>query len=322
MSNTANYNWPKPRTPGASQIVEIQRVATALDQADTKAKEISDALAALNAAYDAHTHAYGDLTGRPTTVAGFGITDAYTKTEIDTKMAADIDAAINALINGSPGALDTLQELATAMGNDPNFATTVTNSLATKLVKSLNLSDLPDKATARSNLGLGSAAVESASAFLPAGGKAADSAKLNGISGSTSASGNTYAQRDSSGDISARLFRSEYDSTNGNIGFFMTQIDTGSNNYIRPSTPAQVASALAPELMYSGSAKNNTNFPVGQVLLLHDAGAIRNSSVSVRLWGDNRFSTNGGGAVLSGTWRSRGEYAGGGAWSIMAQRVA
>ncbi|MHA7881713.1 pyocin knob domain-containing protein [Nitratireductor rhodophyticola] len=153
MSNTANYNWPKPRTPGASQIVEIQRVATALDQADTKAKEISDALAALNAAYDAHTHAYGDLTGRPTTVAGFGITDAYTKTEIDTKVAADIDAAINALVNGSPGALDTLQELATAMGNDPNFATTVTNSLATKVTKALNLSDIPDKAVALGNLG-------------------------------------------------------------------------------------------------------------------------------------------------------------------------
>ncbi|MEC9247312.1 MAG: hypothetical protein VYB05_21340 [Pseudomonadota bacterium] len=168
MSNTANYNWPKPRTPGASQIIEIQRVANALDQADTKAKEISDALAALNAAYDAHTHAYGDLTGRPTTVAGFGITDAYTKTEIDTKVAADIDAAINALVNGSPGALDTLQELATAMGNDPNFATTVTNSLAGKLSKALNLADIVDQAAARSNLGLGSAATESTSSFASA----------------------------------------------------------------------------------------------------------------------------------------------------------
>ena len=46
----------------------------------------------------------------------------YTKTEVDT--------LINNLINGAPGALDTLNELAAAMGDDPNFAATVTNSIA------------------------------------------------------------------------------------------------------------------------------------------------------------------------------------------------
>jgi hypothetical protein len=48
----------------------------------------------------------------------------YTKTETDQKLAD--------LINGAPGALDTLNELAAAMGNDPNFATTITNALAGK----------------------------------------------------------------------------------------------------------------------------------------------------------------------------------------------
>jgi hypothetical protein len=47
--------------------------------------------------------------------------------------AAFVKAAITALINGSPGALDTLNELAAALGNDANFATTVTNTLALKL---------------------------------------------------------------------------------------------------------------------------------------------------------------------------------------------
>jgi len=45
---------------------------------------------------------------------------------------AFVQAVVNNLINGSPGALDTLRELATAMGNDPNFAATVTNALALK----------------------------------------------------------------------------------------------------------------------------------------------------------------------------------------------
>lgn len=44
-----------------------------------------------------------------------------------------IIAAISALIDSSPGALDTLNELAAALGDDANFATTVTNALAGKL---------------------------------------------------------------------------------------------------------------------------------------------------------------------------------------------
>lgn len=40
--------------------------------------------------------------------------------------------AISALVGSSPEALDTLNELAQALGNDPNFATTVTNALAGK----------------------------------------------------------------------------------------------------------------------------------------------------------------------------------------------
>lgn len=45
---------------------------------------------------------------------------------------AFVQAAIAALVNSSPGALDTLNELAAALGNDPNFATTMTNALALK----------------------------------------------------------------------------------------------------------------------------------------------------------------------------------------------
>lgn len=41
-------------------------------------------------------------------------------------------AQIAALVDSSPAALDTLNELAAALGDDPNFATTVTNALAAK----------------------------------------------------------------------------------------------------------------------------------------------------------------------------------------------
>lgn len=44
----------------------------------------------------------------------------------------DIDDAIAALIDSSPGTLDTLNELAAALGDDANFASTVTTALAGK----------------------------------------------------------------------------------------------------------------------------------------------------------------------------------------------
>jgi len=44
-----------------------------------------------------------------------------------------VDTSISNLIDSSPAALDTLNELAAALGDDPNFATTVTNEIATKL---------------------------------------------------------------------------------------------------------------------------------------------------------------------------------------------
>lgn len=66
-------------------------------------------------------------------------TNAETITGTDTVRAthpagvkAAIQSAITALVNSSPAALDTLNELAAALGNDANFATTMTNALALK----------------------------------------------------------------------------------------------------------------------------------------------------------------------------------------------
>ena len=67
-------------------------------------------------------------------------TSAETVTGTDTTRAthsagvkAAIDAAIAALVASAPGVLNTLDELAAALGDDPNFATTITTALATKL---------------------------------------------------------------------------------------------------------------------------------------------------------------------------------------------
>lgn len=105
-----------------------------------------------------------------TTLAGYGITDAYTQSQVNTLLAAKaplaspaftgsptvptaaagtnnlqaantafVQAAIAALVASSPAALDTLKELADAIGNDPNFATTMLNLLAGKANKANTL---------------------------------------------------------------------------------------------------------------------------------------------------------------------------------------
>ena len=45
---------------------------------------------------------------------------------------AQVSAKVSALVDGAPETLDTLNELAAAIGDDPNFATTVTNQIAGK----------------------------------------------------------------------------------------------------------------------------------------------------------------------------------------------
>lgn len=102
----------------------------------------------------------------PTTVAGYGLTDVYTKAEVNTALAAKaplaspaltgtpttttpvagnkskqiantefVMTALAELVASAPGALDTLNELAAAIGNDPTFATTMVNALAGKAAK-------------------------------------------------------------------------------------------------------------------------------------------------------------------------------------------
>lgn len=82
------------------------------------------------------------------------ISDSSTAIPSQQSVKAYVDTKVSNLIDSAPGTLDTLNELASALGDNANFSTTISTSLGEKLVKSSNLSDLTNASTARSNLGL------------------------------------------------------------------------------------------------------------------------------------------------------------------------
>ena len=103
----------------------------------SKARRLSDLISATGevASYadasivPADLHSTLDLTGKTITVANTSTGDS------DTTVAntAFVQQEIAALVASAPGTLNTLNELAAALGDDASFSTTVTDSIATKL---------------------------------------------------------------------------------------------------------------------------------------------------------------------------------------------
>ncbi|WP_087896492.1 phage tail protein, partial [Escherichia coli] len=92
------------------------------------------------------------LTGTPTAPTA---AQSVNNTQIAT--TAFVKSAIAAMVGSAPAALDTLNELAAALGNDPNFATTMLNALAGKQPLDNTLTNLSGKDVAGllTYLGLG-----------------------------------------------------------------------------------------------------------------------------------------------------------------------
>jgi len=129
---------------------------------------------------------------------------------------------------------------------------------------------------------------------------ATNASKLNNRSWSDSSTGSTVVGRNSSGDIKARLFRSEYDSTNSTINLIMTQVDTAGNNYIRPSTPAQFRAAVTSAYYLGKTATaakanklrvNSSSSGSYYNLLWHSGDNVYRSSSTVQATGSGKLKT-------------------------------
>jgi hypothetical protein len=125
INAAAAIDWTKlgiSSTVSSTEIGYVDGVTSAIQtQLDAK-------LATATAASTYAPLASPALTGVPTAPTAAANTNT---TQIAT--TAYVQTEITDLIAAAPGALDTLNELATALGNDAAFSTTVTNALATKL---------------------------------------------------------------------------------------------------------------------------------------------------------------------------------------------
>jgi hypothetical protein len=130
------------RTPlsHTHNVSEVSGLQTALDS-----KQASGSYAALS-----HTHTASNITDFNSSVSGL-VSGIYAPLSSPTLTGVPLTPTassgtntnqiastsfvrneISNLVASAPSTLDTLNELATALGNDPNFATTITNSLANK----------------------------------------------------------------------------------------------------------------------------------------------------------------------------------------------
>ena len=83
-------------------------------------------------------------------------TSSTTQVWSSSKIASEIQAAKAALTNGAAAALDTLSELAAALGNDANFASTITTALGYRLrFDAVQTLTTGQKTQACANLGIG-----------------------------------------------------------------------------------------------------------------------------------------------------------------------
>jgi hypothetical protein len=146
-------------------------------------------LAQLNTALDLKVAKAGDtMTGALTIpVTPTAVGHATSKQYVDTA----ISNAVTALLDGTPGALDTLNELAAALGDDANFAASVTTALSNKQPLDSDLTalaglattawgrqvlTLADSAAALTYLGAGTAATKD----VPSSGNASSSQVVKG----------------------------------------------------------------------------------------------------------------------------------------------
>lgn len=266
-----------------------------------------------------------DLAAGTYKITGLGTpsanTDAATKAYVDTTVAAVIDSA--------PAALDTLNELAAALGDDANFATTVSTSIGTKVAKAgdsmtgalsmgnnkitdlatpTNGTDATNKTYIDTVFGSTSSAATSATSAATSASSASTSASSALTSANSAASSASAASTSaSSASTSASSALSTYSSVIGLTGAgivrdmgSITDADTTTTTYINISTIAASAATSASSAATSAtSAATSASSASTSATSAATSASSASTSASSALTSANSASTSASSAATS-----------------------
>lgn len=100
--------------------------------------------------------------GTSTLIDDSALSSATDKTWSANKITTTVDNAVAAIVGGAPAALDTLKELADALGSDASLSTTITTALGLRVrVDEAQSFDTTQMATGRTNIGAAAESVVS-----------------------------------------------------------------------------------------------------------------------------------------------------------------
>jgi hypothetical protein len=208
-----------------------------------------------------------DTLGSDLAAGGFKVTGLATPSaNADAATKLYVDTQVSNLVASAPGTLDTLNELALALGSDPNFATTMTTALAAKLslaggtmtgaiamgTNKITGLGTPTASTDAANKSYIDTMASSAGASSTAAALSAASAATSASSAATSANSADLSYTNIVGTTGAGLVRDMGD---------ITTTDTTTTTYINIATVAAAAatSAASASTSASSAATSETN---------------------------------------------------------------
>ncbi|MDB4339226.1 hypothetical protein N9992_00195 [bacterium] len=204
------------------------------------------------------------LTGNPTA-------PTQTANDDSTKIAttAYVQQELTDLIGTAPSSLDTLGELSASLAADQTGLASLTTTVGTKLAKSSNLSDLTNAETARTNLGLGSAATNDSGDFAAASHTHAASDITSGTFGASRIP-NLAASKITTGTLATgRISEASVTQHEGaltiteaqisDLGTYSTAtgVEDNANNYSLPAAASDTRGGVK-----IGYSENGKNYPV------------------------------------------------------------
>jgi cytoskeletal protein CcmA (bactofilin family) len=224
FNGSANIDLPGVNTAGNQSTTGNAATATALQNARTIGGTSFDGTANITPANATTAVNVTGTIGSSTT----GTTQSAGDNSTKIATTAFVETAISNLIDSSPGALNTLNELAAAIGDDANFSTTITNSIATKL----NLSG----GTMTGAINLNSNNITNGGTI--AGTFSGSGAALTALNASNVSSGTIAAARLGSGTTSSSTYL-RGDNTWGTISQYSTPLTTRGDILFRDASGDQ-----------------------------------------------------------------------------------